>query len=77
VDGVTGRARRRDGVGNVAEDLHVAELEMGRVGEVDVGVAQVVEDQRAPGRPFRVCSDVGAVIGRLHVAGPPSGDGHA
>ena len=75
MDGVDRLARRGDGVDDVAEQLHVGELQVGGIGQVDVGVAQVVEDERAPAGPFRVDAHIGAVVGGLHIARPAGRDG--
>ena len=53
---------------DVGERLHVGELQVGRVGEIDVAVPEVVEPQRAPGRVGEVAFDVDAVVGALDVA---------
>ena len=68
VHGVERSAVGGHGVDHVAEQLGVLELQVGRVLEVHVGVAQVVEDELAGRRAIRIGADVGAEVGRLDVA---------
>ena len=68
VDGVDRLARRRGTVDDVAEQLGVRELEVRRVVEVDVGVAQVVEHEEPSRRAVEVAQDGRGVVRGLDVA---------
>ena len=66
-----GRARTVEGVDRVADRARVVELEVGRVGDVDVGVAERVEQEQTAGRARGVAVDARAVVAGLELAAVP------